>query len=299
LEWEKEKPVEIIKKIKNPKILVERRMGGFGDIIFLSVIAREIKEKFPGAVVDYAIPSMFFEVLLHDPYIDNLLDANSPRGKYDVVLDMTDLEYRVELGEQGRFGFIKTPRTKIYLDTIGIEGNIFPKFYLTKAEIERGKEFWKGRKEFRIVIGEHGSNMAKTWPKMLELVSELRKKMDTEVIVLDKDFAGTFREVGAVLLGADLVISPDTGVSNLAAALGVTTITIFSNRNGEVFSRMFKDMVSVQGVCPYQGGKNYCDFFMPCLGELPHRKKENIKVLDCMESLGVATVLEKVDEVLC
>jgi len=108
-----------------------------------------------------------------------------------------------------------------------------------------------------------------------------------------------FRQMGALIAKADLVISPDTGASNLAGALEIPVITIFSHRNGENFAKMFKSMVVVQGECPYLK-ENYCDYKVPCIsGTLQeYRKKENVKVLDCFQNLKVEKVLEEVKRIL-
>ena len=101
----------------------------------------------------------------------------------------------------------------------------------------------------------------------------------------------------AMVATSDLVISPDSGISNLAGALDKSVITIFSNRNKDNFMKMYKSMVGIQGDCSYNE-KNYCDFFVPCLGAGPHRSKENIKIPECLKRLKVETIYEKVEEVL-
>jgi len=90
---------------------------------------------------------------------------------------------------------------------------------------------------------------------------------------------------------ANIVVSPDSGVSNLAATLDIPVVTIFSNRNKANFEKMFNTMVGVQGDCPNRK-ENYCDFFVPCLGTGAHRPKENIRIPDCMLRLSSGKVLK-------
>ena len=96
---------------------------------------------------------------------------------------------------------------------------------------------------------------------------------------------------------AKLVVSPDSGISNLAGALNIPVVTIFSNRNGKNFEKMFDSMIPIQGDCPHRE-ENYCDFFCPCFGEGPHRAKENIRVPDCLKRLEMEEVYKKVEEIL-
>ena len=107
----------------------------------------------------------------------------------------------------------------------------------------------------------------------------------------------SFRQAAAVLRFADIVVGIDSGLTNVAAAFDIPTVTIFSNRNGKVFAKMFETMFPVQGDCPFRE-KNYCDFFVPCLGRGPHRQKENIEVPECMKRLKPERVYQEVLRVM-
>jgi len=63
---------------------------------------------------------------------------------------------------------------------------------------------------------------------------------------------------------------------------------------------MFKTMTPIQGRCSHFSEKRYCNFNAPCFpGTIrEYRKKENIKVPECMENLSVEEVLKVVEEVI-
>lgn len=306
LEWKKDKVIrrlEEMMKGSNRKIRIQRKMGGYGDILFTSVIARELKQRYGDKIiVEYAVPEKFFCVLENNPNIDILVSC-ATRSDFNFCVDMTDLEFRVELQEMQKYGEIRSARTEIYLDILGLpKDNLKPDYFVTEEEKGQAEEIWsrikKAGKKKRIVCVGVGSNKLKRWPLAQDLFTELRSK-GYGVLRIDEDGKARwpFRGAAALVATADLVISPDSGISNLAGALDIPAITIFSNRNKNSFEKMFETMIGVQGDCPHKK-ENYCDFFCPCLGSGPHRAKENIKVPDCLKRLEVEEVYERAKEII-
>jgi len=281
------------------KVMVQRRMGGYGDIIFSTVLARALRQTFEDKVyIVYSVPEKFVPLLVGNPYI-NEIRWNYRKENMDFVIDITDLELRVELQEIQKFGEVKTPRTGIYLDLVSLnwESLKLPWYRVTPEEREWAKGLFGGKApDSLIVIGKKGSNLLKQWHGMDELKSELLSKWQCTVMVLD-DNALTFRQAVAVCSLAKCVVSPDTGISNASAAIGVPTVTLFSNRNGKVFAKMFETMIPVQGSCPYRD-TDYCDFILPCFGEGVLRSKENLSPPECFNKLTVEKVLKAVKKVM-
>jgi ADP-heptose:LPS heptosyltransferase/GT2 family glycosyltransferase len=305
LEWKRNVNVdEIEKALKDRgsvKILVERRMGGYGDILFTTVIARELKKKFGNKVtIIYRVPSDFHMLLDNNPNID-MIGEYGVRIHPDFKIDLTDLEFRVELQEMQQNGGILSARTEIYLNTIGLNGvnNLKPDYFLTDSERAWAEEQWKHTDKFRIAWAMKGSNKLKQWPYMRKLW-DMFKGMDIVSYVIwgsDGVSEFSFRESAAIVATANLVISPDSGISNLAGALDVPVITIFSNRNKENFEKMFDTMVGIQGHCPFLE-KDYCDFFCPCLGDGPHRSKEEKHIPECLNNLQPEEVFKEAKKII-
>lgn len=284
---------EIAEKIErdgSAYVTIKRSMGGWGDILFTTVLARELHRKFSNNIkVFYAVPGQFFPVYNNLPYVDGRKEAFCA-GDYDI----TDLEFRVELHETGELGGIKRARTEIYLDVFGLPtDNLTPDYILSEQEKEHSNNIWsrisgEGKK---ILIVPTASNRLKTWPYMSDLVGILRSQ-NRRVFFLSP--TEQFRNAAAVVGGADLILSPDTGISNIAGALGIPAYTIFGHRNGAIFAKMFPSMRVIQGHCPY--GKEYCDFDVPCFGNGPHRQKENKDFPACLKNLSVEEVLSELDK---
>ena len=235
----------IIVKKTRANVLIIRRMGGAGDIIFSSVIARSLKKYHEKRInIDYAIPVQFFPVLEKNPYIRRVIDCkNINQENYDFVLDITDYEHQMEMSQVEKSGKIESARTELYLDLIKYKDSLKPDYFVSKKEVRWAEDEWGGSGRKRIGMSFEGSNLMKSWHGMEDLCKELVES-GYHIIQLDEKIEGkyryNFRQMGAIIAVADLVISPDTGVSNQAGALNIPVITVFSNRNGKIFEIMFK-----------------------------------------------------------
>lgn len=290
----------IIKREKKCRVVVKRSMGGYGDIIFISVVARALKKRFGQAVeVIYEVPNEFVPLLENYPYIDGV-SSKAPRTVGDFRMDLTDLEFRCELQEMHQFGQIQRPRTQIYLDVIGLKDNIKPDYFVTSDEKKWAEDVWKTMpKGWRVCITQTASNKLKTWPWMSKLADRL-KADGLSVLILDPKkklsilrYPYTFRQAAALVSVSDFVVAPDTGISNVAGALDKPVVTIFSNRDGKLFAKMFPSMIPVQGHCQILE-EDFCDFTTPCFGDAPHREKENIDYADCLKRLSIEDVYKEV-----
>lgn len=279
----------LVEKAQPIRVGVARQMGGFGDVLFSTAIARALKTKFgKNIIVEYSVPQQFAQVLLYNSDIDVIHIDHKP--KQDFSINITDLEFRVELQEIQKYGRVVSPRTKIYLDLLGVTGELKPIYTVIEKEKLWAQSLFKNGVENLVCVSREGSNFLKKWPHMDALLKKLSEKYT--VYVFDEKKT-TFRQAAAIASIAKCVISPDTGISNVASALNVPTITLFSNRNGEIFEKMFTTMIPVQGNCPHQE-RDFCDFETPCFGMAPHREKENIACPDCLKRLTVEKVLGEV-----
>jgi ADP-heptose:LPS heptosyltransferase/GT2 family glycosyltransferase len=275
-------------------VVVVRNMGGWGDVLFSTVIARELKRKYDSAItINYVVPDKYAALIARYPYIDK-----SKSGMPDALLDITDTEFRHEWHEVAEHGSIQSSRTEFYLNLAGLpNADLKPDYFVTDEERAWAVKRWDAMSgKGRVVLVKTGSNKLKNWHGMDELECQL-VDYGLKVIVSEKA-AVSMEQLAALISEADLVISPDTGPSNVAGALGVPVLTLFSNRNGAVFGNMFPSMIPVQGKCPH--GIGYCDYRLPCSGtEGPYRPKENaLGEPDCFKALTVDDVMAVVKELI-
>ena len=290
--------LDVLTKKGTQTVVIRRTMGGWGDIIFIMIVARELKRKYGDKVsVYYDVPDQFKDLLRRYKYIDGVggLPAHSP----EIELNLTDVEFRQEWQEVAMHGGIISPRTKIHLDVAGLPtDNLKPDFIVRDSERAWAKAEWdrvpgKGK---RIVVVPEGSNPMKTWHGMTELMKRL-KAAGYQVAVSSSKYS--FFQMSALIAESNVVVSPDTGLSNVAGALDIPVVTLFSNRNGKVFEQMFTSMIAVTGKCPL--GLQHCDYKVPCAGiEGPYRSKEfSLGEPPCFKALTVETVESIIKEILC
>lgn len=292
---------ELLKTRPMVKALVKRLYGGIGDVIFVGIVGRELKKKYGDKV------EVYYWMTAHDDKTDqrkilkNLQYINGFATIGDVTLDLTEVDFRNEWQECAKLGEITLPRTALHLKIAGLlEGcnDLKPDYIVSDDEAKWAENEWQriSKKSRRVVVCPKGSNALKQWHGMDETLAWLKNQGKYAVIVDDPIY--TFRQLASLISRAHLVISPDSGPSNVAGALDIPVITLFSNRNGKLFEAMFPSMIALQGHCPL--GRHHCDYFVPCAKtEGPYRPKENgLGEPDCFKNLKVKEMTNLIEEVL-
>jgi len=282
--------------------------GGVGDTVIRSVIAREVKRKFGKQV--RVIYSLFDEssenvekrraLLQHYPYIDAI--EVGKRVFADSEIDVSNLEFQVEWQEVARYGQIKSCRSEIYLRVAGFPTtDLSVDYSTTSPEKDWATRYWENIKGdgLKIAISKKGSNRMKLWSGMSALQQRLSQEFkNCKIVDLDSP-ALSILCVAALIDTADVVIGPDSGCTTIAGALKKPSVVLFSNRNGQIFRKMFPSFYVVQGECPFRA-ENYCDYLLPCV-EIggAYREKERLsEEPPCFKNLSVDKVFAGIAEVI-
>jgi len=147
--------------------------------------------------------------------------------------------------------------------------DLHPRLHLKKSDREWGRDFWEGKglameERSQLMIFHPGSgSRKKVWPldRFLELLHGLQKRLRSRMVVVlgpaegsevHKTFEKMERELGAnapillkglsllqlasVMEGCRLFVGNDSGVSHMAAALGIPTMVIFGPTDPRVWS---------------------------------------------------------------
>jgi len=61
---------------KRKKVLIQRSVGGLGDILMHRMMFEDFKKLLPNAEVHFACPAMYHEAVIDHPFIDKVLDSN-------------------------------------------------------------------------------------------------------------------------------------------------------------------------------------------------------------------------------
>lgn len=280
---------ELVLSLNRPaKVLIRRRMGGWGDVFSTTVVPAALIEHFGHKVELFVdIPKPYVSIYDHYPRIQRWV----PGEAVDFVLDLTDVEFRVELHEVQKFNRVLHSRPEIYLSVIGAKEKVSPKIFLAEEEHRFGEEFWFGAHQPKFVIVPKASNTLKTWPWIEELVDGLEREFPSATIkILREDGKLSFRQAVSVATKADLVIGPDTGLTMASAYMGTPTVVVFGYRNGEVFRRASDKLIPVQGICSI----GPCDFKLSCcqLRGSFREMEQRMSVPNCLMRLTADKVLE-------
>lgn len=288
-----------------PSYCLLSQAHGYGDHVFLTPVAKAIKKQNPQSHVSYAVPSKMFDVYKGNPYIDHLQTNGEPIVS-DIVIDCTDLDYKEESREVEVYGGIKSSRAEIFLRAFGLPfDDLHPEMFVGKEELEWAEAEWGPAGTPRMAVGVKASNLIMTWPHtqaFLRTSIDKNKEIVCRYIELDKQISGkflyTFRQATALIATASLYVGPNSGFSNVAGALNIPAITLFSYRNGEVMKRMYPSMVVIQGRCSVNPSATFCDYKAPCFPGNDYRSKENIRPPSCIQGITPERVMEEVRKVL-
>jgi ADP-heptose:LPS heptosyltransferase len=182
-----------------------------------------------------------------------------------------------------------------------------PRLYLKDSDRAWANDFWKSKgvsleKRSKVIILHPGSgSKKKVWPleRFLDLAHILQdlidskiflvlgpaegpevqkafKGMESNTVIMGKDL--TLLQLASVMEGCRFFVGNDSGISHMAAALGLPTVVLFGPTDQKVWSpRGEKTFVVRRGV--------HCS---PC----PQERFFQCKEFECLKAIEVREVLE-------
>lgn len=310
------------KEPKNVKNILLHRMGGVGDILFLTPIAKYFKEQ--GKIVSFYCHFGCFEVLLNNPYVDKIyINADIqkyqlPKGFGKPIIDIDDVPNETVTVEKMTpeiyLNFDKVYTFKNVIEAnpeaelnhavdacfswIGINPSDKDKklvLNVTEAEIAWGKEylkekgFYNGKKN--ISISPSASAVLRSWPSDYLNTLLLDLKDEYNMFYLDRGMGFTLRQAISLIYLMDLVITVDTGILHIAGAFDKKIIALFGAFDAKLRCGYFKNCNVIQlteQVCP-----------KPCFSHRDYCKviKKDLTHPPCMKKITVDIVKEKIREI--
>lgn len=286
---------------KRNKILINRNVGGLGDILMHRMIFEDFKRMMPDVEIHFAIPSYYHPVVQDHPYIDKIISLeNLDRSDYIIVYNTTTICGRTEMKNAP---FHSPHRSDIWANQCGVVlTNHDMHFRISEKEQQIGREILEKNRDRvgkTIVISPVSAMTNKNLPeRMLEIiVKELQKNYyvvglhNSPInLFIKKNFPCihgiNLREWLGVIHQTDYVLSVDTAVFHAAGGLKKPTVGVFTFTSGEVYGKYYPTTKIVQGPCPvnYNGCYNW--------GNCPEGK-----VLPCLKNLNANTILEAVNNI--
>ncbi len=242
------------------------RLSALGDIVFALEAAALLKQKYDGVHITWIVDERFKEVVENSPFVDEIVSLSlkplslaniissikklKSLGRFDVVYDLQGLVksglVTVFLDSPKKIGFsFKSAREGLaslfytskvvsayqrnimdrYVDLLGFgDASNKPCLLGFGAKLEKKLD----KKNILINMSASKANKIYPWEKMQEVIAAFR---DANIMVLGGKTATlptmNLDEIKALIASCDLVIGGDTGITHMAWAMNVPSITIF------------------------------------------------------------------------
>lgn len=243
------------------------RLSALGDIVFSLEVAALLKQKHNNAHITWIVDKRFEEVVANSPFVDEIVSltlkpltlsnvASSVKklkslGHFDVVYDLQGLVksglvtsfldspkkigFSYKSAREGLASLFYTDKVvsayqknimERYIDLLGF-GDVANKPYLLGYSASSNLAS-QSKKNILINMSASKPNKIYPWEKMQEVIAALG---DANVMVLGGENATltpmNIDEIKALVASCDLVIGGDTGITHMAWAMNVPSVTIF------------------------------------------------------------------------
>lgn len=219
------------------------RAGGFGDLVLLTPVLREIKRRWPTCITHVSCMPLYAPVLQGLPFVDHVTNYPVRVEDLDTFDAFVFYEKTVETNPKAK----KVHMTDLFADVAGITGNFDkkPEYRISDKEVIWAMEaFPRTDRVQRLCVQVGASARARVYPlELMGRVAEQMMKLGWEVFLLGargeiavNDMPGlknlsamdlTFRQSSAVLNNADCVLAGDSALLHIAGALGVPAVGLY------------------------------------------------------------------------
>lgn len=251
----------------NGKYIAVQRIGGFGDLILLSPVLREIKRRWPKCVLHVVAMKYYGVVSLNLPFVDDVVSYPMATAKalgYDAWIFLENAAERNPLAQE-------THMTDLFGKIAGIDEieDKRPALELTTNEkIWVMEAYPRIDGQRRICVQPVSSAKARNYP--VELMSKVLQSLQDkgwEIFLMgakgdigevqardglrDLTTAGlTFRQSCAVINNADCVLAPDSSLLHVAGALGIPAVGLYGPFPSDLRTRYCPSTITIDGHGP-------------------------------------------------
>lgn len=227
----------------NGKKILFVRVGGFGDVILLTPVLREVKRRWPDAIVHVSCMSAYAPVLNNLPFVDKTIGFPIKRSVAEDYDAWVFFEKAIEHNPRAS----EIHMTDLFAEITGLSDvkDKRPAFQLTSNEMIWVLEAYPrvdGTRRLCVQVAA-GASCRTYPPEQTERVINAFAQKGWEIFLLDE--AGrlkmgekenvrnlshsrlTFRQSAAVISGSDCLLAPDSALLHVAGALGVPAVGLY------------------------------------------------------------------------
>jgi ADP-heptose:LPS heptosyltransferase len=226
------------------KKILMMRAGGFGDLMLLAPVMREIKRRWPTCTLIVSSFGKYAPVLQGLEYIDQVVNYPVPRGLVDECDACIFYEKTIEDNPRAE----EIHMTDVFAEVAGLSSvqNKKPDYRLTQKEKGWAKICYpRTPLTPRIGVQYGASSYARTFPPALtqqvldplhrkgwEIFlfgdkGEVQQKGQADRIVNLSQVGLSFRQSCAVLETCDVVLAPDSALVHVSAALDIPCVALY------------------------------------------------------------------------
>ncbi len=280
----------------NGKKILLMRAGGFGDLILLTPVLREIKLRWPKAHVAVASFKEFAQVFKNLPFVDETIAYPVATEAFNTFDAHIAFENAIEKNPRAN----EIHMTDLFAEIVGLTNlsNKKPELALTPNEVIWALEAYPRTDGVqRLIVQSGASGLARNYPRdqLGAIVGDLLKR-NWEVFLVGRkgeiqtderenipnlrnlSAAGlTFRQTMAVINSADAVLGPDSSIIHVAGAFDIPAIGLYGPFDYKLRTIYSPSVFAIQAhgpcaPCFYHAkrGKHYPDG-QPCATAKPHQ----------------------------
>lgn len=298
----------------NGKRIMLQRAGGFGDLVLMTPVLREIKRRWPTCHIGVSCMTFYGTVLSGLPYVDEIVPFPAPMelaNSYDVWVSY---ENAIEKNERAK----SVHMTNLFAEIANIDKleNSKAEYRVKPSEAIWANEAYPRNGATRIAIQVGASGRCRRYHLLGELLNELVKKgyevfllgVENEIPALRgkkltpqirnlTESGLTFRQSCAVANSADCFIGGDSAILHVAGALDVPSVGLFG-----AFPWKLRTVYS-ESISPIQGTGACAPCFHHALGTMEQHFPNHCpsKAKGICQVIGTITptrVVERVDKIM-
>ena len=250
----------------NGKRILFQRAGGFGDLILMTPIFREIKRRWPACTIGVSTMRHYSGALKHLPFVDGILQYPLPMSEAEKFDAWIFYENAIEHNPIAE----KIHMTDVFAVLAGLTGieNKQPAFQVSPSEIAWCMvQYPRVNGTRRLVIHPAASVPTRRYPigKLAEIAQNfLNKKWEVFIIGAPNEVPGeskgsfknltednlTFRQTAAVVNNCDCLLGGDSAFIHVAAGLGVPAVGVYGAFPWSLRTAYSPSVTAIQGHCP-------------------------------------------------
>ena len=253
-------------------ILVRRTSPGIGDLLMATTGIELLKKEHPDKEIHVAVQDNLMPLLESSPFIDKVISCKDSINykRYYMTIDISSPCARYEYSRLRSGRSVEKSRVELFAEALGVKkhlSKLTPSYYVSKEE-DLWVEEWLNKNpdvDFKkpfVAFTMKSAEKYRDWPisNFRELFKEL--KSEVNIVILDSSreyfYDGTvdacgfpIRHAAAILKICDLLVTVDTGLLHLAAALDIPTIAMFGPIDYKARCKGYKNVTVVKSECPH------------------------------------------------